>query len=201
MKRKVRYEATPERREELNELSSFFRDPPVTAAASAAADPWEAHDIESPTSMSGRFTEAKHALSYIRAGKGTITLRSRATGNRFTYKLTLKENDNPGPRGNPVFVKLLTGSDNNSDYAYLGQFFTGQNVYWHGKKSRIGHDAPGAKAFDWSFQQLSKGHLPEQLEIWHGGCCGRCGRKLTVPESVQSGFGPECVQKVSAIRY
>jgi hypothetical protein len=28
--------------------------------------------------------------------------------------------------------------------------------------------------------------------VWHEGRCGRCGRKLTVPESIESGFGPEC---------
>jgi len=26
--------------------------------------------------------------------------------------------------------------------------------------------------------------------------CGRCGRVLTVPESVESGFGPECIGRL-----
>src|SRR5882672_9405186 len=34
------------------------------------------------------------------------------------------------------------------------------------------------------------------IEIWHSGSCGRCGRTLTVPESVLSGFGPECINKM-----
>jgi hypothetical protein len=38
--------------------------------------------------------------------------------------------------------------------------------------------------------------LPESLEIWHEGSCLRCGRKLTVPESIESGYGPECIKSV-----
>jgi hypothetical protein len=30
--------------------------------------------------------------------------------------------------------------------------------------------------------------------VWHEGSCARCGKKLTVPESIESGFGPECVK-------
>ena len=33
---------------------------------------------------------------------------------------------------------------------------------------------------------------------WHEGRCGRCGRKLTVPESIEAGYGPECINLVAA---
>jgi hypothetical protein len=29
----------------------------------------------------------------------------------------------------------------------------------------------------------------EQIKIYHEGKCARCGRPLTVPESIESGFG------------
>ena len=38
----------------------------------------------------------------------------------------------------------------------------------------------------------TKAALPKTVEVWHEGICGRCGRKLTVPESVERGLGPEC---------
>lgn len=34
------------------------------------------------------------------------------------------------------------------------------------------------------------------LQIFHEGRCGRCGRVLTVPESVETGFGPECAGRL-----
>lgn len=36
--------------------------------------------------------------------------------------------------------------------------------------------------------------LPE-CEVWHEGRCGRCGRKLTVPESIETGIGPDCAKR------
>ena len=32
--------------------------------------------------------------------------------------------------------------------------------------------------------------------VYHSGCCGRCGRELTVPASILSGIGPECSKYV-----
>jgi hypothetical protein len=30
------------------------------------------------------------------------------------------------------------------------------------------------------------------FNLQHAGKCGRCGRKLTVPQSIETGIGPEC---------
>ena len=43
---------------------------------------------------------------------------------------------------------------------------------------------------------LHHGNLPPALEVWHEGRCGRCGRKLTTPQSVETGFGPVCAQNL-----
>ncbi len=150
--------------------------------------------------MTGKFTDAASAMRYLTGGNATVTLRSVKTGTRFTYKLQLKklkDGEVIGPRGLPIFVKLLVGPDNWANYKYLGYILTGQNLYWHGTiKSKIGKDAPGNVAFEWAWKQLARGILPAQLEIWHEGSCGRCGRKLTVPESIASGFGPECINHI-----
>lgn len=116
--------------------------------------------------------------------KSTFTLRSKKTGIRFTYRVTEKD------EGAIYFVALLNGSDNENDYTYLG-FYRGSN-YEHGRKSRITSDAPSAKAFEFFARCLSKGELHPALEFYHEGRCGRCSRKLTTPESVLTGIGPEC---------
>jgi hypothetical protein len=95
-------------------------------------------------------------------------------------------------------VGVLTGSDNETSYTWLGR--VSRDIFWIGRKfprpGDISRDAPCAKAFEWAWRQLVRGAIPEQLEIWHEGRCGRCGRKLTVPESVAAGFGPECAGRV-----
>jgi hypothetical protein len=142
--------------------------------------------------MTGRLATAMDAKRYILAGRATITLRSARTGARFTYRI------NKAEEGDTYFVGLLTGPNNFEDYKYLGRI--SREVFWLGRKvprpGDIARDAPSAKAFDWSWRQLVRGVLPDALEVWHTGQCGRCGRMLTVPESIASGFGPECVNKI-----
>jgi len=40
----------------------------------------------------------------------------------------------------------------------------------------------------WTDQDISE----HGFELMHEGRCGRCGRPLTRPESIQSGIGPIC---------
>lgn len=142
--------------------------------------------------MRGEFTDALSALKFMRAGNATVTLRSRRTGTRFTYRLRLSDD------GACLFVGLLTGAGNESAYSYLGRI--SRDVFWAGRKvprvGDVGKDAPSSQAFAWTWRQLVNGNMPSQLEVWHEGQCGRCGRKLTVPSSIAAGFGPECAGKV-----
>lgn len=156
---------------------------------------------------------------------GRFTLVSRASGARYTYRVKPPTGKVGGPcrrcdgtglwqgrRGYPcracdatgvaeasdrLFVAVLTGSDNTSDYSYLGSIVTHPHPrYEHGRKSRIGPDAPSAKAASWYLSRLFGGGDVSQVEVWHDGTCGRCGRDLTDPVSVARGIGPECWEKM-----
>ena len=100
------------------------------------------------------------------------------------------------PDDKPWFVQLLTGSDNESDYTFFGTIFA-DGSFRLSRKSPIGPDAPSVKGFDWIWRHLQAGNLPETVEVHHEGRCGRCGRALTVPESIESGFGPECINHIN----
>lgn len=127
------------------------------------------------------------ARSFILAGNATFTVRSRKTGARFTYKARQPKADSP------VFISLLNGSDNEDDFTFLGTIFNGER-YAHGRKSSVGADAPSAVAFNWLWNNIEK--LPDTVEFFHEGCCACCGRKLTTPESIELGVGPECAKKM-----
>lgn len=118
--------------------------------------------------------------SYALAGKATVTLRSLKTGIRFTYRIKKHKTEDIH------FVGILTGPDNTASYQYLGTIFP--DGFRVTKKSNIKADAPSAKAFDW----FAKNMEHAAVEVWHEGACGRCGRKLTVPESIERGLGPTC---------
>lgn len=135
---------------------------------------------------------AEAVTKFALAGNATITIRSVKTGSRFTYRIRKSED------GRVWFVSYLNGQDNDTNYQYLGTIRQDKS-YTLGKKSRITPEAPVAKAFDWfEGKVIQGGQMPEQIEVWHEGRCGRCGRKLTVPESISHGFGPECVKHVFA---
>lgn len=135
-------------------------------------------------------TAADVTVRFMLAGHAYVTFQSERTGTRFTYRITQGE-----PRNAPAphFVAVLTGPDH---YEYLGPIF-GRKVYSHGRKSRVGHDAPSAKAFTWCWAKLSAGRMPTTLAVYHEGRCGACGRRLTTPESIETGLGPICAKKVS----
>jgi hypothetical protein len=139
---------------------------------------------------SRQITDANHALTFALAGNARLTLVSKKTGQRFTFRIRQPQ-ERTGVKMPPHFVQLLSGPDNGSDYHFLGTIFNGAE-FRHSYKSRIGATAPSARAWSWFWPRLVLGNLPSSLEVWHEGRCGRCGRALTVPESIERGIGPEC---------
>jgi len=133
-----------------------------------------------------RLTTLEDVITFIQAGKAKFTVRSVASGTRFTYRV------NESDDGKVFFVSLMNGPDNEVHFTYLGIIRDG--AFRRTAKSRISEDAVGHKAFAWLWMQLSGGRLPDNVEVWHEGHCGRCGRALTVPESIDRGIGPECMK-------
>lgn len=128
------------------------------------------------------------ALEFILGGKAIFTLRSQRTGEHVTLRARQSE------RGDMFFIGLMTG-DNEFGYSYLGQVAIGAGEklwYSHGRKSTVSADCKQAKAAQWALGHLLNGRMPQGLEVWHEGQCRACGRKLTMPESIQAGIGPEC---------
>ncbi len=99
----------------------------------------------------------------------------------------------------------MTGTDNENHYSYVGKV---NRSAWTERASGKVHSAgsvdltKGSKFAEGS-QQVIRGRwlidhivngkqIPDHLEIRHSGKCGRCGRTLTTPESLDRGIGPEC---------
>lgn len=128
---------------------------------------------------------------FVFGGKSRFTVVNEKTGNRFTYRIKgMKDNENLH------FVSLLTGSDNETSYSFFGSIFNRETYKFSTKKSKIGCESQGVKVFDWFVKSLKSNTLPDFVSVYHEGKCGRCGRTLTVPESIVSGFGPECIGKI-----
>jgi hypothetical protein len=133
---------------------------------------------------------------FILGGKAIFTV-SNPTGERYTFRVNRKDAE-PGSRyTDPTFfVKLLTGPENSTDYTYLGLLTPAGDVKLT-KASRYTDETKPVRVIRWALRLVFQGaSLPAGYAIHHEGRCGRCGRLLTVPESVDSGFGPECAGRI-----
>lgn len=137
--------------------------------------------------------------SFIYAGNAIFTIKNNITGNRFTFRLQKPKEK----RGSAEiwFASVLTSPDY---YGFLGSVIMsnsrdmfGKNVhnFCYSRKSRINPEAQSMKVIMWFIKALDNDSIPANVEIWHEGKCGRCGRTLTVPESIESGLGPICAEK------
>jgi len=135
----------------------------------------------------------KNHLQFMLAGKAILTAQSLKSKKHYTYKILKAK----GAIGNCFLVFVLTGPDNSNDYTYMGMFNhdDGKGVF-RTTKSRIAADAKSFLAFNWIYKKLKSGGLPAGLYLQHAGKCGRCGRKLTHPDSLETGIGPECAGRL-----
>jgi hypothetical protein len=152
----------------------------------------------------GFFMLPELAREFILAGNARFTLVSKSTGKRFTYKVSKPSDWQVGSRNEFRFCSLLTGSNNENDYRYFG-FMVKENggwKYFHGKpgKACASRASDSVRAFTYTLGNLiEKNQIPDGVEIWHEGQCGRCGRTLTKPDSIESGFGPECIHHIGGM--
>lgn len=135
--------------------------------------------------MIGHKIQHDKSLQFIFGGNSIFTFKNPKTENRFTFKVSKHKKDDI------YFVRVLTNPDK---FEFIGSIYKNKN-YNHSYKSRISRESQSVKVFDYITKMLYNKNLPEFIEIWHEGKCGRCGRRLTVPESIESGFGPECSKK------
>lgn len=146
----------------------------------------------------------KEPMPWILAGHAVFTLRSKRTGTRYTYKVVAptETTEAGGKRKNRAadvrFVSVLTGPDNEADYSFIGTIFLRGNQFRYSAKAHLNLRDPSIQAFMWFWGQVSDFPftVPDQCEFWHEGSCGRCGRRLTDLESISSGYGPECINKI-----
>lgn len=128
---------------------------------------------------------------YVMGGNATFTLVHKPTSIRYTYKVT---QDGSNPRR--FFVRVLFGPDNESDYRYLGLFYDDTLRIRPTKASCVIESSTRFKLFQRLLDTIDAGDTDENCLFYPSGKCARCGRKLTTPESIESGFGPECIKYV-----
>lgn len=145
-----------------------------------------------------RINEARDILTFITAGRAIFTLVSKTSGERRTFRIAAPKDAAPGDAMR--FVSLLTGPDNTTNYEYVGLVTrVGDELVTRTSRGKL--PTTPLNTIGWLLAQLQRAVRGEpskldQVEVWHEGRCCRCGRRLTVPSSIESGIGPECATKI-----
>lgn len=132
------------------------------------------------------------ALPFLLAGKSKFTLLSGKTGQHFSYTLTKK----PKKGSESEYIYFLTFYNENRESIYAGVVFfeNGQFNFRKGAKGNANPSDRAIIALIFVLNQLTYGKRPN-VRVFHVGNCGRCGKRLTTPESILTGLGPECSKK------
>ena len=122
---------------------------------------------------------------------GTYTLINTETGTYITLKIhTVQKGNLKGKR----IVSKLVGRDNENSYESFGFIHkeTGIDV-WRNKRNHK----------NWQILKILRSLIINgERSRWYGKVelklskrCLRCNRKLTTPQSIEDGIGPECIRK------
>lgn len=152
------------------------------------------------TTPTAQISKLSDIGNFITAGNALFTLVSKKSGQRKTFLVEKAPPREGRDSSGGFFVRLLVGPENTDSFRYLGflyeSFKDEGNLRF--KRNREGWGEEACRAFEWMISKVN-GELPpdffEQAEFWHAGRCGRCGRVLTVPESIATGIGPVCASR------
>jgi hypothetical protein len=133
---------------------------------------------------------------FILAGKAIFTV-ANDKGEHYTFKIT--KSDGRGDK-TVYFAALLSGPDNEHSYTYMGLVNEISGVPHTTAKSAYDKTSKPFKVLHWALGIVwGRNKLPNGYLLEHAGKCGRCGRTLTTPESIERGIGPECMSKLGLL--
>jgi hypothetical protein len=140
---------------------------------------------------------------FVTAGDAIVTVSHPGRNVHVTLWIT-RAPKKPG-MGQPLWVKLLTGSDNTNSrhYKYVGCIWDQDRALkpcapkFKANPAKIMPSDPRARMIDRLCDVMNGVTNPvpgNEVEVWHEGRCCFCHRELTQTESVRRGYGPECAK-------
>jgi len=172
----------------------------LTEAAPAPSDLDAALAALAPAAPVPAANYPKLTSQFLLAGKALFTV-TNPRGDHFTFKVRKVTSD--WPKGSGIMTTSYFVSVKSPGgmypYRYIGLLNSETGgVKCTGKSEFI----PGTTEYNvaaWACGTVIKTkNLPDGYNIEHAGACGRCGKTLTDPESIELGIGPEC-RKVMGI--
>jgi len=125
----------------------------------------------------------------IRTHNGIVTVRNPNTGEHRTFKVATQPFQAKFAAGRRI-VYLLTGPDNESDWQGWGFV----NEFGIRPWQRFGDVYRKYASLLWNQEAAESAW---GMEFMWAARCRICNRTLTTPESIESGIGPVCAERVA----
>lgn len=145
------------------------------------------HELSTKLRMQENNMWFNDALEYIIGEKALYTVVNTYTGNRFTFKTRVGKKNK-----NYLNIKVLTGSNNSSDYTLMGYINKNNWNFGLSQFTRMTREAQSFQVFQWVYNHLRNNTLPDFIKVYHYNRCCRCGHVLTTEESIKAGIGSVC---------
>jgi len=145
--------------------------------------------------MDRHFESAGEARDYMLSplpGHSCVVTARSSSGRHFIYHIRRSPAHDRG-RGYLHVSVQCTGENSSNETRPVGTVYLGHGGFLAHPK--VSPEAPSVRAWAWIWGHLRAGGpaLPEGLELWQPGRCGRCGREL---RATPGHYGPICVQKM-----
>ena len=129
----------------------------------------------------GSFSAATH--------NGAITVSNPETGGHRTFEIATQKDDASFAPGERI-ISLLTGSDNENDFDAFGFVKNDGRIFvWKRFRGTVYETLADMVA--------NPERWVDRVEYHVESTCRRCNRRLTTPESIESGIGPICAERES----
>ena len=135
---------------------------------------------------------------WVLAGKATFTVKL-PDGDHRTYRVVHKKGNEQWP--DAWFAQLLVGPDNEGSYQYIGKLDPDTGYVKLTGASKFKADSYVVRLLRRVLDRIwhnDHSYRQHGYDVVHAGKCCRCGRLLTVPESIETGIGPECAKIMAA---
>ena len=131
---------------------------------------------------------------HLTAGRALFTI-DNGRGEHFTYSVTRKD----ARQGGDIYFVSLRRNGESRPFQYVGVLeLTEPYTLRLTSRSVFAKDSVEVRAFRFALRVIQDIQpLPSGYAIMGSDTCAACGRTITVRESIETGFGPECGSRLN----
>ena len=135
-----------------------------------------------------RLVGAKNIKNYCMSGNAIVTLTS-PTGVHYSYYIRAPWMKDKDEFDSDIRFVYVFGSE--AKWNYLGELSHNGLKFRVTRNSYHADCSPEFKGMLYIVRMMHR-DFETPMILQHEGCCGRCGRRLIDPVSIERGIGPKC---------